>query len=179
MRESNINEVALANLQGRISILSTGLDVIKTKCLDIVKEILNTCKDKTLTFSDKDDDDDNFSVNVLVDGKEENVMVRNVHIGDCGLVFIKTEDDRDWYFYEVHVDYDDLVKYMLDEIKHEIEHENDEDEFLPYICPNCGEQLRKGEVEYDYDSGQLLVAHCPWCGEEGRPVKNLDDDDEQ
>ena len=123
MRESNINEVALANFQGRISILSTGLDVIRTKCLEMVKEILNTCKDKTLTFSSKDDDDDNFSVNVLVDNKEENIPVRNVHIGDGGLVFIKTEDDRDWYFYEVHVDYDDLVKYMLDEIKYEIEHE--------------------------------------------------------
>ncbi len=169
MRESNINEIALANLQGRISILSTGLDVIKTKCLEMITEILDTCKDKTLTFSDKDDDDDNFSVNVLVDGNEENVMVRNVHIGDGGLICVTTEDDRDWFIREVHVDYDDLIKYMLDEIKHEISH--NDDEAYPYVCPNCGERLRKDQVEYDYNTGNVVVSCCPWCGEEGTPVE--------
>lgn len=122
-RESNLKRDEITAFVGHAQRLCEQKHEADMKALNYIKLVLRTCKDKTLGFSDKEDDDDNFTINVYNDNNEqENLLVDHIRMEKNEAVFLNA-DGRDFWIWETDKTATEIFQYMMDEIEFEFDNQ--------------------------------------------------------
>lgn len=98
---------------------------IDMAALNGIKKILKACENHILAFSDKEDDDENFSINVFTDwGEEVNLLVDDVRMKNNTIIL--RAEGNDYNIWETDKSATDVYQYMVDEIEFDLELESNE-----------------------------------------------------
>ena len=125
-RESNLKKEEITEFVGHAQRLCEQKHEADMKALNYIKLVLRTCKDNSLGFSDKEDDEENFSINVpRNDGTMENLLVDAIRIDKNGNVFLEAEREK-FYIWETDKSATEVFQYMMEEIEFEYEQENNQ-----------------------------------------------------
>lgn len=121
--DSNLKRDEITAFVGHAQRLCEQKHEADMKALNYIKLVLRTCKDKTLGFSDKEDDDDNFTINVPTDyGEMENLLVDHIKMEKNEAVFLHA-DGRDFWIWETDKTATEIFQYMMDEIEFEFDNQ--------------------------------------------------------
>lgn len=112
-RESNMNDYQISDLEDVCNGIMAAEWLLDSQANDKIEEILRSCEDNTLHFSDADNGDD-FSIDV--DGG--NFLVDSVRLEDDSVI-LYTENGECYHPYEVDVENSSLLTYMVAELKRE------------------------------------------------------------
>lgn len=119
-RESNLTIEQIRERSEQVKALKQQQTAIDMAALGIIKSILETCENRRLSFSDKEDDDENFTINVFDDfGIKNNYLVDDIRLEKKGVVVLHAENE-DYRIWETDKTYTEICQYMLDEIEFEI-----------------------------------------------------------
>ena len=119
-RESNLTIEQIRERSEQVKALKQQQTAIDMAALGIIKSILETCENRCLSFSDKEDDDENFIINVIDDfGIANNYLVDDIRLEKNGVVVLHAENE-DYQIWETDRTYTEICQYMLDEIEFEI-----------------------------------------------------------
>lgn len=122
-RESNLKRDEITAFVGHAQRLCEQKHEADMKALNYIKLVLRTCKGNTLGFSDKEDDDDNFTINVYNDNNEqENLLVDHIRMEKNEAVFLNA-DGRDFWIWETDKTATEIFQYMMDEIEFEFDNQ--------------------------------------------------------
>lgn len=122
---SNLKRDEITTFVGHAQRLCEQKHEADMKALNYIKLVLRTCKDNTLGFSDKEDDDENFTINVPTDyGEMENLLVDTIRMGKNGSVVLNA-DGRDFQIWETDKSATEVFQYMMDEIEFEYQQSNE------------------------------------------------------
>ena len=117
--ESNMNREQILLHLAEAHNLCKEETAINLKALNAIKDVLKTCKNNTLGFSDKDDDDENFTINVPTDyGEMENLLVDTIRMEKNGAIVLNA-DRRDFFIWETDKSATSIYSCMMDEIEFE------------------------------------------------------------
>ncbi len=115
--ESNLTKEQIAKhieLSQELCIEKSAIDL---KALQGIVEILKTCKNNRLGFSDKEDDDENFSINVPNENGEVcNYLVDDVELIGKNVIILRAEG-KDFQLWETDKSATELYSYIVDEIE--------------------------------------------------------------
>lgn len=116
-RESNmtLNEIRKHSEQARkLCEQKTAIDMAAMKN---IKKVLKTCENHTLSFSDKEDDDENFTINVpILDGEMKKLFVDDIRLEKNDAIFLRVIDE-DYWICETDKSATEIYQYMMDEIE--------------------------------------------------------------
>ena len=122
--DSNLKRDQITAFVGHAQRLCEQKHEADMKALNYIKLVLRTCKDNTLGFSDKEDDDENFTINVPSDYCEmENLLVDHIKMEKNGSVLLNA-DGRDFQIWETDKSATEIYQYMMDEIEFEFNKSN-------------------------------------------------------
>ena len=94
---------------------------IDIEALNAIKDVLKHCENHTFHFSDKEDDDENLTVNVYNDqGVQENHLVDSIRVEDNGAVLINCNGE-DYWTWETDKSVTEFYQYLIDEIESEFD----------------------------------------------------------
>ena len=117
--ESNMNREQILLRLAEAHNLCEEKTAIDLKSLKAIKEVLETCENNTLGFSDKEDDDENFTINIPTDyGEMENLLVDTIRIEKNGAILLNA-DGRDFWIWETDKSTTEVYSYMMEEIEFE------------------------------------------------------------
>ena len=112
-RESNMNDYQINDLENVCNGIIAAEWLLNSQANDKIEEILRSCNDNTLHFSDADNGDD---LSIDVDGG--NFLVDSVRLeDDCILLYAK--NGMCYHPYEADVENSTLLTYMVAELKRE------------------------------------------------------------
>ena len=121
--DSNLKRDEITAFVGHAQRLCEQKHEADMKALNYIKLVLRTCKDKTLGFSDKEDDDDNFTINVYNDiNEQENLLVDHIKMEKNEAVLLHA-DGRDFWIWETDKTATEIFQYMMDEIEFEFDNQ--------------------------------------------------------
>lgn len=117
--ESNMNRKQIMLHLAEAHNLCKEKTAIDLKSLKAIKNVLKTCENNTLGFSDKEDDDENFTINVPTDyGEMENLLVDTIRMEKNGAILLNA-DGRDFWIWETDKSTTEIYSYMMEEIEFE------------------------------------------------------------
>lgn len=120
--ESNLTKEQITKHIEQSQELCKQKTVIDLTALRNIKEILKTCENNRLGFSDKEDDDENFCINIVdCCGTSECLLVDDVQLMPNDVIVLHAEG-KEYNLWETDKSATDLYVYMMDEI--EFEHNN-------------------------------------------------------
>lgn len=90
-----------------------------------IKEVLKSCENHRLGFSDKEDDDENFTINVP-DGfcADTNYLVDDIRLEKNGVILLHANNE-DYQIWETDKSATEVYQYMMDEIEFEFNQINE------------------------------------------------------
>lgn len=92
---------------------------IDMAAMESIKEVLRTCEKHRLGFSDKEDDDENFTINVVNEfGIEGNYLVDDIRLEKNNEILLRVIDE-DYWIWETDKSATEIYQYMMDEIEFE------------------------------------------------------------
>lgn len=117
--ESNLTKEQIAKHVELVEELCIEKSVIDREALQGIVEILKTCENNKLSFSDKEDDGENFCINVFDENGEDcNYLVDDVELIGKNTIILRAEG-KDFYLWETDKSILELYRYMVDEINFE------------------------------------------------------------
>lgn len=118
-RESNMTLNDIRKHSEQAKKLCEQKTAIDMAAMESIKEVLKTCENHTLSFSDKEDDDENFTINVPTDyGEMENLLVDSIRMEKNDAILLNA-DGRDFWIWETDKSATEIYQYMMDEIEFE------------------------------------------------------------
>jgi hypothetical protein len=119
--ECNFNRAEIAENVKNARHLCGEKTRIDMDALNAIKNVLKHCENHTLHFSDKEDDDENFTVNIFTDwGEQENHLVDSIRVEDNDAVLINCGGE-DYWTWETDKSVTEIYQYMMDEIEFEFD----------------------------------------------------------
>ena len=117
--ECNFNRAEIAENVKNARNLCGEKTRIDMEALNAIKNVLKHCENHTFHFSDKEDDDENFTVNIFTDwGEQENHLVDSIRVEDNDAVLINCGGE-DYWTWETDKSVTEIYQYMMDEIQFE------------------------------------------------------------
>lgn len=117
LRETKFSKSEVIGMKDRLDDIKGAINLIQMSVMREINTILDGCKNKTLTFTD-DEGDDNLCGDLHFGETNETLQIRNVFKKGAAIA-LTTDNGEEYYPWEVDIDFPILLDYMVKELERE------------------------------------------------------------